>query len=294
MNKVSIGQSLTFSFSTFFGNIIFFIKGFFVTAFIALVGVAISILLSLPFIIPVFSKMRSIQDLFFSKGLSLEVIREALSIISGGILIIVFATFVLGILLKMVYDYIILGWYRVSVDFCKKGTSSVSRLFSRISTLFKYFFANLVIFIIIFLVFLLSFFACLIIYYLISKITGVPVLIGIQSFYSLLKSFLVLPALVPVVYLAVRFVFYIYFIADKNSGIFESISKSFRASTGHVIRLLIVLSIFSVIDYALRMFFFRSLGLYAIPFVIFAFLLVKIWSIFAVAFFYYKLTSPEV
>jgi len=291
MKKVSIGQSLSFSFSSFFGNIIFFIKGFFVTIFIAVVGVAIASLLSLPFMLPIFNKITVIKELFFNKGFSLVVFKEAWTIVSGGILMASLALFVFAVVLKLVYDYILLGWYRVSVDFYAQGKSSVSRLFSKISTLCNYFFANLFIFIILLFIFFVSFLFFLIVYTLLTKLIGVSP--TAQPFYGMFRVFLLLPALIPTVYFAIRFLLYPYFIAYKNSGIFESFSQGYRISAGHVIRLIVVLIILSFIGNILRMFLFRILGFYALPVVISFFLLVKIWEIFAIGYFYGKLTSQE-
>jgi len=280
MKKVSIGQSLSFSFSSFFGNILFFVKGFFVTLFIAVVGIAISILPLLPFALRIISNDYSVE----------VTLRTVPNGYSFQVPLVIFVFFIL--LLKLVYDYIILGWSRVAVDFYNKGTSTISRLFSKISVVFKYFFASLVFLAIILFISLVSFGFCWLVHSIVKLIGAIPS--ADHPFDIMFTIFLLSLLIGSAIYFAIRFVMYPYFIAYQNSGIFESLSKGYRISTGHVIRLAFVLLVLAIPNCLLIIFFYRTLGFYALPFILFFFLLIKIWEIFAIGYFYGKLTSQEV
>jgi len=163
MEHVSVISAFKFGFKTFFKNILFFIGASIVTIFAWIAGAILSLLLALPFFIPLwagFSKIKEvITEIFGQLGaLKTEMAQEGASAatvaaenadkfrgvfakISTAILnlfknfphIVIFG--ILGViifffLLWLIQMVISLGWCKIALDFKDKGTSTISMIFA--------------------------------------------------------------------------------------------------------------------------------------------------------------------
>ena len=125
--------------------------------------------------------------------------------------ILLFVGIMLASLLSLgLYYYFYAGWARISLDIYDKGSSSISSLFSRFSVFIKLMVAA----------FFYSFIALMpwklavlfsLLYPAIGLIILWVVLAAVSSIFFLLK-----------------FVYFPFFIVDKNAGIFESLGSAFR------------------------------------------------------------------
>ena len=167
-----------------------------------------------------------------------------------------FLTILLVLLISLIFlamtagqQFIYLGWARISLGFYDKGTSTVSDLFSKISTLFKGILAGFIYFIIIFLPWKISLILFIIwpnLYFLFSLILA-----------SIVMSF----------YLALKFLFYGFFIVDQDAGVCESLRKSFRLKGGPA-KIILLWLIFMVV-YVCFYFLFYSFYFFFFSFCLF-------------------------
>lgn len=147
-----------------------------------------------------------------------------------------FVLFAIGVLIflllaRMVYDFIILGWTRISFDFASKGSSSLKSLFSNLCVFFKYFIATILFSIVVWLPFVVVG-----MFLLLTKMGSTACMIGYSL--STLMS----------LYFGFKFWFYGYFIVDKDAGIMGSLKKSFNV-VGAVTHLMILFVLLSVVAF---------------------------------------------
>ena len=145
----------------------------------------------------------------------------------------VFGTILFIIGLKMAYDFIMIGWTKMSLDFYDKKSTSIRSLFVRPSTWIKYVLAT-----VLFLI-----------------ISSIPTVIYFW-FYLLINYFVKIPhAITSIGYiiamifswcLVLRLWFYPYYIVDEDAGIIDSLKRSYNMGLGFlnvVISLLVFLFI---------------------------------------------------
>ena len=104
-----------------------------------------------------------------------------------------------------------LGLIKISLDFCDNKKPGFFALFSQYRLFFRYLFAT-------------------ILYNLIS-------ILGLFLFF------------IPGIIFAIRFSFYDYFLVDKNSGIVESLKRSWQITRGNLINLFLLYLLFLVINF---------------------------------------------
>ena len=239
MNKASPLEAVGFGFRLFFKNFFFFLGVFFVGLFTWLASFIASLIITIPFLFPLF-KMSSkffstvgsflegssskifaakIQDLIqyiFSAGPWV-----AISLILGFILIL--------IINKMVYDYLMFGLINISVEVYDMGSSSIRSLFSRPSKFFRYFFSTI-------LYNVITWFGA-IFSMAIGGFLGYFAVFAVKSshvpIYKIGIMFVVAIAIfLPFLYWLIKFWFYSYFIADKNKGAIEALKDSYNIRGG--------------------------------------------------------------
>ena len=117
----------------------------------------------------------------------------------------------------MVYDFLILGWTRIALEFKDKGFSSIRSLFSTSDSLFKYFLATVAFGFI--LIIPLELFG---VFYLVSMIPALPLAF---SKFIVFLGYIVSSILL--LFVSSKFWFYGYFIVGENADVVESLKKSY-------------------------------------------------------------------
>lgn len=140
--------------------------------------------------------------------------------------LVVVGLIVLVVLVKLTYDYVMLGWTKLSLDFSKKGKSDFSRLFSKPRLFFRYFLATVFFAVIVFLPSNLM--------YIISPLP---------------KGFVIglILSVIVCTYLSLSFWFYPYYLIDKKSCITEAFSLSYKLEGGFINLFLLYLIVLAIV-----------------------------------------------
>jgi len=234
MNNVSPVKAIGFGFSSFFKNFFFFLYVFFVGVVILSSGFLVSLIIGLPFLLPLFMMGGRLFSFFVSisgktdpQVIALQLKSFVDVLISGGILSIVglvFGIILVLILNKMTFDYVVFGLTRISIDIYDKGRSSIGKLFSPFAMFFKYFISTLlynsILWVSIFFVFLLGFFLAALMGACVGPLGGaIGACLGVLG-------------VIPFIYWVIKFWFYSYLIADKNFGTIDAFKKSYNIKGG--------------------------------------------------------------
>lgn len=300
MKKIYAIEAFRFGFKTFFKNPLFLLVAFLITKLIGATGLLLSILISMPFFLPllravskIIGLVKHILAIIINKLLPLKTLlaggmKEGVSTAGGisdsgggllgglfggigkavkGVVPLakagkkligakdavsdviahgedikevalnvlknpwILSLFISGIivfiiLIKLLYDYIILGWTNMSLDFSKQDKSSFSSLFTKPKLFFRYFVATM-------------FFSIIILFpsNIMFIISPLP-----KGFIIGLILFIIVST-----YLTLSFWFYPYFLIDKNSCILESFGLSYRLQGSFINLFLLYLIILAII-----------------------------------------------
>jgi len=147
---------------------------------------------------------------------------------------LLFAFFVFGLILliiiiKMAYDFVMLGWTRLSLEFYDKKSGSIQFLFSRPNIWITYVLATVIFLGVSCVPSLIYFWFYLLISYFV-KIPNIILMLGYLA--SVITSWC----------LVLRFWFYPYYIIDENAGVIGSLKKSYNMGLGF---LNVIISLFA-------------------------------------------------
>jgi len=240
MFHVSPMEAVRFGFRTFFRKFFFFL-GVAVVAFLTMIaGIVASLIVSIPFLFPLFKvggKLFAVLGSLGSDGVDkqavvLKVKDFVATLFSSGMWVVV--SLVLGfvivaLLIKMVYDYLLFGIIRISLELYDKGKSSIGTLFSPLGIFFDFFLGTfLYTFILLFgIILALSLGAFL------AYLTGAPM---VGASFPLVKVMAVVIIFIliflPFIYWLIKFWFYPYIIIAKNSGPVDALKKSYNLKGG--------------------------------------------------------------
>ena len=212
-----------------------------------------------------------IEQLKDAKAVVFEMLRSPWMLI-----LFVLGIFIFTVLVRFLYDYLMLGWTKISVDFSRRDTSEVSSLFARPLLFLRYFIATVFFGFAVFLPASLMFI-----------ISPLP-----KGFFLGLLLYTIVA-----IYLTLKFWFYPYFLVDKKACVLESFGSSFRLKGGALNLILLYLIIIAIMlpITIISIFMFKLLGLF-LSWLFFGFWVAVMWIVgfLSTANLYAKLSAEEV
>jgi len=241
MGGVSIRAAFKFGFNAFFKKFLFLLGAAIVAFFVWLAGMALGVLVAMPFFIPVSKFITKIKNVFVEfmsikgpavtaqAGEKLKMLFEKL----GAVFADIYATYptvlflaVLGALvffftLMYISIMISMGWMKISLDIHDKGSSEILSLFTRPIIVFRSIAISILSLFILGLPFVIAAFMLKV-----STALGV-ILMAIAFFLDF--------------YFGLKMAFSFYFLVDKKVGALQAIKSSFAVKNGPINVLLLVL-----------------------------------------------------
>jgi len=239
MKQVSCLQALKFAFSAFIKKPFLFLGTYLIALGIMIISVVITLAISYQCFKPFLNTVSSFWGIWsIPSGGILAYIKSNVWISFGVIVGIV----ILYLVNKMVYDYLILGLTKISIDFYDKGQSSIKHLFSTLPEYVRYFVASSAYGFIIWFGVLISG----VISFIGTRFITVPE--GYTIFYYKIGMMGIIFSIcfLPFLYLLIKYWFFAYFIVDQNIGPIESLKKSYDLKHGFASVICLMLIVFMV------------------------------------------------
>jgi len=248
MKNASVIEAVKFGFKSLFKKPLFFIGTYLVTIGVGFAGILLGILIAIPFVFPLIRMLARLKIEFmgvFGQALSkammlnatlpeavtqgpgpmpqmgamqlkdfiVDMIRGTFGIFlrhPGVFLMLGLAVLIVFCTIIAIQFYVYAGWARISLAFYDKGSSTIGTFFSGFSTLIKLIVAGFIYSFLVILPWKLA--AGLFIIYpnVILLLVWIPLAIFFSMFFLL------------------KFFYFVFFIVDKNAGIFESLGNAFR------------------------------------------------------------------
>lgn len=286
--KICAFKAFAFGLKEFFKHPLFFIVNFIIGKIILICGVFLALLISFPFFI---NLIELVQKLFFQgqEFLTQATFKRAIVVVKQFIAAFtdlktifaeivaskyLFLFFILGVFLfiicvKIFYDYMILGWTKLSLEYYAKKHKSIELFFNRPVIWLKYIIATSLSVVVFFLPSIIY----LWVYLLVSYFTPVSdKTMYIAYGFSVLVS----------IYFTMRLWFYPYFLLDQEASAVEALRMSYNLKYGFA-NLLILFVLFEIILAAptYYMIYFPSVLTYCIFGVCVAIVWMSSWKSYA-------------